>query len=396
MGTKTVVFFLIVLVASGAAWGLDGLQIGMKAPGFSLRDLDGVRVNLSDFKESKLIVVAFFATWSDSSAELLERLGKLSQQYATKGLAVLGVNVESQRIPPEEEAAVKRMTRDLGLDFPILVDRGLETFRSYGVVAVPSTIVADPSGTIIGELSGYPIALREALFDLIEATITGKKRPQKVKKAGYQPQPRAVRYFNLARALVARGSVDMADADLKKSIESDPKFVLPLLMLGQLLQERALTDEAVEFQGRTYTTAFFSEKERDQYLTEATGLFQKALQLESGNPTAMTGLASILALKGQKAEAERLLKKALQTNPSYTPAHYQLGALLLLNGDVRGGRRAFEAAKKLNPLDYHVYLTLAQAYEKKGMQKDALELYKKSLELLWSFRKELFPLSFAR
>lgn len=396
MGTKTVAFILIVLVTCGTAWGLEGLQVGMKAPGFSLRDLEGDKVSLSDFRESKLIVVTFFATWSDNSVELLERLGKLYQQYADKGLVILGINVESQRIPPDEVAAVKRMTQDLGLNFPILVDRGLETFRSYGVVAVPSTIVADPSGTILTELSGYPLALREDLFDLIKVAMTGKKRLEKAQKSGYQPQPRAVRYFNLARALVARGSVDMADANLKKSIESDARFVLPLVLLGQLLTERALTDEAVEFQGRTYTTAFFSDKERQQFLTDATGLFQKALQLDPENVTAMTGLGNIFALKQQQAEAKKLWQKALQINPSYTPAHYQLGAMQLLQGNVQAGRQAFEAAKKLNPLDYHVYLTFARAYEQKGMQKDALELYKKSLEILWSSRKELFPLSFAR
>jgi tetratricopeptide (TPR) repeat protein len=397
MAMKTVAPLMIILLGvTWSAWGLEGLQVGMKAPGFSLRDLAGSNVRFADLKESKLIVLTFFAMWSESSAELLERLEKLSQQYARQGLVVVGINVESLRISPEEEAAVKSMVQDRGLSFSILVDRGLETFRSYGVVAVPSTVVIDKQGTIVGELVGYPLAFREDLFDLIEATFTGKKRSRKVTKTGYQPQAKAVRYYNLARALVTRGSVDMAEINLKRAIESDAKFASPLILLGQLFKMRAQTDETIEFQGQAYTTVFFSQEERQQSLTEAAGLFRKALEIDPGNAAAMTELGTLLAQQQQKAEAEKLLQQALKTNPSYTPAYCSIGSLFLKRGNEPGARQAFEQATQLNPLDYTCYLAFARAYEEKGMQKQAVALYRKSLELLWSSREELFPFSFAR
>ena len=390
------VLLSVALAATIPARGIDGLQVGMQAPGFSLSSLEGRSVSLGDFKESKLVVLIFFATWNERSGELLERMERVYEERKDEGLSIIGINVESLRISPEEEAAVGRMIREQSLTFPVLVDRGLEAFRAYGVVAVPSTVLVGDEGTIVGELSGYPLAMRESFFDLIEATLTGKPRPPASAKTAPLPNPRAVRYFNLARALAARGSVDMADADLRKSIEIDPAFVLPKILLGQLLKERALTDERVAFQGKTYTTAFFSTEEKKRDLTDAGALFRQALEVEPGNAVAMTELGSLRAVQGGVDEAQKLFRQALAADPSYTPAHSGLGALLLRKGNLREGHDELEAATRLNPLDFRIYLTFARAYEERGMDGEALDLYRKSLELLWSSRKELFPFSFGR
>lgn len=385
----------MLMFASGVS-ALEGLRVGLRAPSFTASDLHGNRLTLADFRDSKVIVVTFFATWSESSPELLGRLEKLWQQYERIGLTVVGLNVESQRIPPAEEEQVRRLVQDLGISFPILIDRGLEAFHRYGVIAVPSTVVIDKTGTVVGELVGYPLALREDLFDLIETQVTGKKRAQKVQKTGHQPQPKAVRYYNLARALVARGSMDMAEVNLQRAIESDAKFALPVILLGQIYKGRAGTDENVEFAGQVYTTAFFSETERQRFVTEAEALFRRALAVDQDNTTALTELGSLQSRQGHEAEGEKLLRQALAINASYTPAHCFLGELLLKQGKVQQAKKIFKTATKLNPLDYKCYLIFAQAYEAKGLKKEAVDLYKKGLERILSSRQEGFPISFKK
>lgn len=395
---KTTILLLALVVSIlmlQPAAGLRGLQVGMKAPEFTLQTLEGKAVSLSGLKQADLVVVVFWASWSEHSAEELERLERLYRQHKDKGLAVAAINVENQRISPEDLEAIKRVVGQLGLTYPVLLDRRLETFYSYGVVAVPSTVVVDRAGTIRAEMAAYPLGFREDLFDLIESLVTGRAPRPKVVKGGDEPKPRAVRYYNLARAMAARGLTDDVETNLKKSIESDPKFILPLIMLGQLYRERALTEEAIEFEGRSFTTATFV-KERAELLALAAGILQQALEVEPANPIARTELAMVQLATGRMEEAKTSLKKALEADPSFTPAHYLTAASLIRSGDLRGGEEHLAAAKKLNPLDHRLYVAIAEAYEARGMVREAVEAYRKSAELLWSTRGERFPLSFGR
>lgn len=389
------VFFL--LFASSGAWALEGLQVGMKTPIFSLRGLDGETVSFSDFPRAKLFVIVFWSTWSENSGTELERLEQLYQKHKERGLVVLAVNVENQTLLPEDLGAIRKMVKALKLSFPILLDHKLETFRSYGVVAVPSTVVADKELTIGWEMAAYPIAEREDLFEYIEASVEGRKMREKIVRKGYQPNPKAVRYYNLARAMAGRGLIitSSTENNLKKSIDTDPKFVLPLILLGQVYREKALTEEAIEYGGKEHTTVTYAQ-ERGKLLAEATSYFQKALELEPQNPVALTEMAMVHLARGQIGEGKKTLEKALQADSSHTPAHSQLGVALVKEGNLKRAQEEYALARKLNPLDYRVHYALAQAFEDKKMTREAIEAYKKGFDILWAARAQLFPLSFSR
>ena len=66
---------------------------------------------------------------------------------------ILGVNVESPGSAPEELAKARTLAQKIGVTFPLLVDRGLTVFHSYGVVAVPSTVLMRGDGTILADLA---------------------------------------------------------------------------------------------------------------------------------------------------------------------------------------------------------------------------------------------------
>lgn len=388
---------LSLLITSSGAWGLEGLQMGMKAPIFSLKGLDGEDVSFSNFPRAKLFVIVFWSTWSESSGTELERLEQLYQKHKDRGLVVLAVNVENQTITPEDLTAIRKMVKALKLSFPVLLDNKLETFRTYGVVAVPSTVVADKELTIGWEMAAYPIAEREDLFEYVEASVEGRKMRTKIVKTGYQPNPKAVRYYNLARAMAGRGLIitSSTENNLKKSIETDPKFVLPLILLGQVYRERALTEEAIEYGGKEHVTVSYAQ-ERAKLLGEATSYLQKALELEPQNPVSLTELAIVLLAQGQIGEGKKTLEKALQADTSHTPAHCQLGVAFVKEGNIKRAQEEYAIAKKLNPLDYRVHYALAQAFEEKKMTKEAIEAYKKGFDILWAARAQLFPLSFSR
>lgn len=385
---------LALCALAAPASALDGIQVGMTAPLVKLKDLQGKEVALADQREANAVVVVFWATWSDNSPAMLERLERLYRKHKKEKLRVLAVNVEKQQPDAQDLAEIKKMVQRLGLSFSVLMDEGLKTFREYGVVAVPSTVVVDREGVIRGEMASFPLALREELFDLIDALAEKRELKKREEAVGYQPAPRAVRYYNLARAMIGRGMSDAVDENLKKSIAADPKFVLPLLLLAKLYRERAETEEAIEYRGAAVVTASF-KAEREKYLREAAQLAQAALTLAPQSPAAVTEEALVLLATGKKDAARNRLSQAIKVESSYTPAHFFMASLLVRDGRIKEGEAEFQKALQLNPLDYQGYLTMARAYEERGMEKNALAAYKKTYEILYKER-ELFPLSYGR
>lgn len=387
---------LFAVLGFPPAEALEGLQPGMKAPPVSLQTLKGKRVSLTNFRSARALLLVFWATWSESSPELLERVEKLYVRYRNQGLIVLGINVESPSPTVEEVASVKTMVGRLRLSFPILLDRGLEAFGAYGVVAVPSSVLIDGDRSVLAELAAYPIAGREEFFELVEATVLGRAVAQRAGPHGPQPNRRAVRYFNLARAMVARGLVDQVDGTLKKAIKLDPSFPLPRILLAKLYRERAVTREAIQFRGETVTTLHLGPQERQTFLQQAERLLREASSLDPKNATALTELALIRLSQGNSEGAKALLERAILLNPSYSLARAQLGALLLRTGEAERGRAELDAAIQLNPLDWRLHIIAAEAYEERGMAREAVAEYRGGVELLWQARRELFPLSYGR
>ncbi len=66
--------------------------VGNPAPDFTLADLDGNQVSLSDFR-GKTVFINFWATWCPACREEMPEIEALYQQYKDKGVVVLGVDI---------------------------------------------------------------------------------------------------------------------------------------------------------------------------------------------------------------------------------------------------------------------------------------------------------------
>ena len=85
---------------------------------FSLKDYNGKEHALSDFSESKAIVIMFIATQCPVSNDYNERMAKIYADYKDKNFAFLGINSNKQ----EDAEEVKEHAAENGLDFIILKD----------------------------------------------------------------------------------------------------------------------------------------------------------------------------------------------------------------------------------------------------------------------------------
>lgn len=390
-----ILLLTFMMIFPALARALDGLQVGMRAPGFSLPDLNGRPLRLGDFPDAKAIVVVFWASWSEYAPELLDRLEGIYRTSKDGSLVILGVNVENQRMGAEETAAVRQTVQRHGLTFPTLLDRGLKTFRAYGVMAVPSTVLLDGKQKIRRILAAYPLAGREEFFEEVKALATGRAPRARPARRGPALAPRAVRYYNLGRALIGRGMTDEAESHLKKAMEVDPKFLLPPLLLARLYRERAATEEVIEFRGKRYVTATY-RAEREALLAEAEHLLKICFALDPKQPLALLELAQTRLARGDVARARRHLAAALQADPTLPLVWAILGALELREGKRTSAETAFAEARRLNPLAFRIELTLAEAYASQGMLAQAIASYKRVYELLRTPEAELFQHSFGR
>jgi peroxiredoxin len=127
----------IVLGQGGANANQDD-----RASDFTLKDLDGRDVRLSDYK-GKTIVLYFMATWCPECRGTIPRLKDIYSSYNSKGLVLLSIDVM------ESKEKVAAFSTKYNLPYPTLLDEDGKVCRSYGVVSVPVRALIDSNGLII-------------------------------------------------------------------------------------------------------------------------------------------------------------------------------------------------------------------------------------------------------
>ena len=112
------------------------------AADFTLKDLDGRNVRLSEYK-GKTIVLYFMATWCRECRGTIPRLKEIYSSYSSKGLVLLSINVM------ESKEKVAAYSRKYNLPYPTLLDEDGKVYRSYGAGGVPVKALIDRNGRII-------------------------------------------------------------------------------------------------------------------------------------------------------------------------------------------------------------------------------------------------------
>ncbi|HEC45115.1 MAG TPA: thioredoxin family protein [Bacteroides sp.] len=113
------------------------LQIGEKAPDFSLPATDGNTYNLSDFQESYLVI--FFTCnhcpYVIGSDEVTR---KTADAFADKGVKLVGINSNSARTYPSDSFDnMKKRMAQYAFPWIYLYDESQEIARDYGALRTP-------------------------------------------------------------------------------------------------------------------------------------------------------------------------------------------------------------------------------------------------------------------
>ena len=138
-------------------------KAGAPAFEFTLKDLQGRSVSLSDFRGKK-VMLNFWATWCGPCRVEIPSMVKLYDEFHDQGLEIVAVNLR------EDAAKVEQFVRQYDMRFVVLLDKGGVVGANYFVRGIPTSIFVDDEGIIqnvhVGTLSES--AMREYIVALLE------------------------------------------------------------------------------------------------------------------------------------------------------------------------------------------------------------------------------------
>lgn len=130
--------------------------LGQPAPDFTLHDLDGREVRLSELR-GKAVLLDFWGAWCGYCREALPGIEMIHRGLKDKGLVVFGIDSE------EPETARDYLQKN-GYTLTSLVDRKEDVVRLYHLAGWPTTVLVDRDGKVVYYGTGDdPQKLREAL-----------------------------------------------------------------------------------------------------------------------------------------------------------------------------------------------------------------------------------------
>src|SRR5580698_722227 len=118
--------------------------LGQRAPEFSLPDVDGKTVSLSDFAGKRGLLVIFMCNHCPFVIHLRSALAAFAKEYQAKGLGIVGINSNDIGTHPDDSPdRMKAEAKSAGYTFPYLFDESQAVARSYGAACTPDFFLFD-------------------------------------------------------------------------------------------------------------------------------------------------------------------------------------------------------------------------------------------------------------
>jgi peroxiredoxin len=158
----------LALGGCGGATGSGGGAKTGNATDFTLTDVEGKSVSLSQYLGKNVVVIDFWATWCKPCVAELGELEKLYEEKKDRGLVVLAISLDG----PETEAQVAPFVKNKGLTFPVMVDSETRVASLYNPRrTAPFTILIDKNGKIVKQSETFNPGDEKKLAEDVEAAL---------------------------------------------------------------------------------------------------------------------------------------------------------------------------------------------------------------------------------
>jgi peroxiredoxin len=127
----------------GAKKEMTHIVAGNKAPGFSLKALDGKEYSLQKLLQEGPVVAAFFKVSCPVCQFTFPFLERIYKRYGGKDVTFLGISQDDAR-------DTKEFGKEFGVTFPMVLDekqKGYPASNAYGLTSVPTIFLIETDGT---------------------------------------------------------------------------------------------------------------------------------------------------------------------------------------------------------------------------------------------------------
>lgn len=120
------------------------LELGTKAPDFSLPDTTGKQVSLADFADAKGLLVVFMCNHCPYVIHIRDALVAFAEEYQPQGLDVVAINSnDADNYPDDSPEKMVEAAAEHGFTFPYLYDEEQSVAKAYKAACTPDFFLFD-------------------------------------------------------------------------------------------------------------------------------------------------------------------------------------------------------------------------------------------------------------
>lgn len=171
----------------------DGYKVGDVATDFSLKNIDGKMVSLSDYKSAKGFIVIFTCNTCPYAVAYEDRIVALDKKYASKGYPVIAIMPNDTDVKPGDNMdAMQARAKAKGFTFPYLMDEGQKIYPQYGATKTPHVYILEKTteGNVVQYIGAIDDNYKDASLvkikyaeDAVDALLAGKEIKEKTTRA---------------------------------------------------------------------------------------------------------------------------------------------------------------------------------------------------------------------
>ncbi|MBK6352025.1 MAG: thioredoxin family protein [Saprospiraceae bacterium] len=187
---KKLIMLMLLLSLSLTAFTQKGYKIGDVATDFSLKNINGKVVSMSDYKDAKGYIIIFTCNHCPYAKMYEKRIVELSAKYTDSGYPVIAINPNDPAVVPEDgPKEMKKIAKKHKYNFPYLFDEKQEVFPMYGATKTPHVFLLDKNRVVkyIGAIDDSPkdaaMVKEKYLENAIAALMNGKDPDPSITKA---------------------------------------------------------------------------------------------------------------------------------------------------------------------------------------------------------------------
>ena len=114
---------------------------GNAAPDFTVTDIDGRKLTLSDLK-GKVVLLDFWATWCTPCRAEIPHFVEMQNKYGPQGFQVIGISMDDDAKP------VREFYQQYKMNYPVAVGDDKLADQFGGVMGLPVNFLIDREGRI--------------------------------------------------------------------------------------------------------------------------------------------------------------------------------------------------------------------------------------------------------